>query len=279
MPYAFPLMILTLFPSPQPAQGPVLEEPLQGLVTAERNFAADTRARGIRDGFLTVLASEGVLFRPHPVNGREFFQQRPPTPTVLLWEPTFAEVSASGDLGFTTGPWSIQRDAQAEPEGWGHFVSVWIQEGGTWRLLLDLGISHDPSTQVTTPTWKGVPEAEGGGTMRALRRSERQYDKILGKDLQSAWREWVAEDGRILRDGHPPAVGESARTPLLHLSTPGIQWEQWGSGMSAAGDLGYSWGYWHSGEQTGYYLHEWRHTLDGWTLALDVSTVIPVTKG
>ena len=55
--------------------------------------------------------------------------------------------AASGDMGFTTGPWEAKGDINDEkPSGYGHFVTVWKKQAdGSWKFVVDLGISHPQS--------------------------------------------------------------------------------------------------------------------------------------
>ena len=118
--------------------------PVSSLVESERAFAALSLARDTRTAFLTFLDDSSVIFRPHPVNGKEWIGKQPTRTSVLSWEPVFADCSESGDMGFTTGPWKFSRSSsEDEPVAFGYFVSVWgRREGGGWRVLLDIGTSN-----------------------------------------------------------------------------------------------------------------------------------------
>jgi ketosteroid isomerase-like protein len=118
--------------------------PLDGMVAAERGFSALSVERGMKDAFVANLADDAIVFRPGPINGKQLWMQRPAPRGTLIWEPSFAEVAASGDFGFTTGPWEF-RPPQGDTSGvsHGHFVSVWRRDGDQpWRVALDIGISH-----------------------------------------------------------------------------------------------------------------------------------------
>jgi len=114
------------------------------LVASERAFAALSLAQNSRTAFLTFLDDSAVIFRPHPVNGKEFINRQQPRTSVLAWEPIFAECSAGGDLGYTTGPWRFSTASQPEkPVAFGHFVTLWGNTGGgAWRVMLDIGTSN-----------------------------------------------------------------------------------------------------------------------------------------
>src|SRR5688572_32583805 len=99
---------------------------LRSLVEAERAFSRTSVAKGIRDSFLLYLADDGILFRPHPVNGKKWMGEQPSRPGVLTWQPIYADISRAGDLGYTTGPWEFrQRGADDKLVGQGNYITIW----------------------------------------------------------------------------------------------------------------------------------------------------------
>ena len=110
-----------------------------------RAFSAMSVAKGMRPAFLEYLADDGVLFRPRPINGKQLWSGRANPEETLVWEPSYAEVSGAGDLGLTFGPWEYRPAKGKRGEvGHGQFISVWTRGvDEPWRLLVDIGISHD----------------------------------------------------------------------------------------------------------------------------------------
>ena len=65
----------------------------------------------------------------------------------LTWEPSRAEVSASGDLGYTVGRYTSVRvgNLGQEVRSSGLYVSIWRrQEDGSWKVEMDLGNPTSP---------------------------------------------------------------------------------------------------------------------------------------
>jgi hypothetical protein len=63
---------------------------------------------GRKRAFVDNFASESLVFTDNWISdGREFFKQRKDSPTILKWEPEFADISQSGDFGVTTGLWEL----------------------------------------------------------------------------------------------------------------------------------------------------------------------------
>ncbi len=60
----------------------------------------------------------------------------------LLWTPVGADISSSGDLGYTYGTYefhSKDKDGKAVVE-YGKYTSIWkLQKDGNWKVVLDMG--------------------------------------------------------------------------------------------------------------------------------------------
>src|SRR5215203_1109459 len=124
---------------------------LQHMVKTEQAFSKMAEEKDTREAFMAFIADDGLLFRPGAVNGKRWMLEHPVPPSdkkpLLAWQPSYAGIAASGDLGFTTGPWEAKSDIKDEkPAGYGHFMTVWKkQPDGSWKFVVDLGISHSES--------------------------------------------------------------------------------------------------------------------------------------
>lgn len=60
----------------------------------------------------------------------------------LTWTPVGADISASGDLGYTYGTYefhSKDKDGKAHVD-YGKYTSIWkLQKNGSWKVVLDMG--------------------------------------------------------------------------------------------------------------------------------------------
>ena len=140
------LLALLLFAFTVNAQTPFRE-----MIHTEQAFSRMALEKNTRDAFMAFIADDGLLFRPGAVNGKKWMLDHPAPPSdkrpLLQWQPTWAVMSASGDFGYTTGPWESRPDIKDEkPSAYGHFVTVWKkQRDGSWKFVVDLGISHPES--------------------------------------------------------------------------------------------------------------------------------------
>lgn len=60
----------------------------------------------------------------------------------LMWTPLGADVSASGDLGYTYGTFEFHsKDKDGKPTvDYGKYTSIWkLQTDGSWKVVLDMG--------------------------------------------------------------------------------------------------------------------------------------------
>ena len=111
---------------------------LQTLIETERAFSRFSEEKGIREAFLTYLADDSVVFLPRAVPGKKAYEDAPAdSPTLLTWEPAYAEVSPAGDLGYTTGPYQAgNRTNRSAALRFGHYVSLWQKQSAAERLVL-----------------------------------------------------------------------------------------------------------------------------------------------
>lgn len=72
-------------------------------------------------------------------NGMGFLDQKE---NHLTWTPVGADVSASGDLGYTYGTFEFRsKDKDGNPAiAHGKYTSIWkMQADGSWKVVLDMG--------------------------------------------------------------------------------------------------------------------------------------------
>ena len=268
---------------------------LDGLVAAEKAFSDTAAKKGIRDSFLDFMAEDGVLFRPDPVNAREYLQSRPATPGLLSWFPAYAEVSLSGDLGYDTGPAEYREKAGDKPEQL-QFATVWKRQAdGSWKALVDLGTQGNPPMPVAIALQGPALIEESspllvGCTIPPVRASlvlaeQALTGAIREKGSAAAYAAVLADDVRVLREGRALLSGKQAALDFLAQDTGPVSWAPEGAGISRVGDLGYTYGFvkhredWEEGTwiKTGNYLRVWRRPPEGgpWKLAFEVVSPRP----
>jgi len=280
------------------AQGTLHREALTSLVEAERSFAATSLKIGARPSFMQFFADDAMVFRPHPVKYKEAMKSVPmpknPTETTLEWEPIWADIAISGDLGYTTGP-SVWTDhtAAKRPRYYGFYFSFWKkQASGVWQVIFDVGTElpgpfagsrefHAPDPVKRTTA---IPPLSTEEHREEMIEAERVFFQSLKeKKVQTLLQKTFEPDARVYRQGFQPVIGlDSIQSFFLHhpYLTSGITLN---AVVSAAGDLGYSIGSYtalsSAGTATvekGYYLHAWRRdAASRWKLVAEVTSPLP----
>jgi ketosteroid isomerase-like protein len=268
-----PLLLAALLAA-SPAQA-VRPADVGPVVEAERAFARAARTEGVNAAFLQYSAPDGLVFRPGPTNARQALAAHPIPPLALKWWPVYAGIAASGDLGFTTGPYVA---GEGERQGYGWYFTVWRRQAdGDWRWVLD----HGPPTREAAPEGPDAAVAAlpagrrraGKGAFAGVRATEARLAAALAADARAALPRFLAADGRLMRVGPQPAVGAAAWTTLLAAGPERIETAPLGGAASAAGDLAYTYGraHWRKGEAdvTGHYVRIWQRRSEGWRLIVD----------
>lgn len=260
---------------------------LDSLVASERAFARMSLEQGVRAAFIHWMAPDGVIFRPLATNARQAWGSRGPVPARLTWSPAFAEVSAAGDLGVTTGPWELRPDDPKLPLGHGHFVSVWQRQGdGEWRVSVDIGISHAKPArgvgmdELTAGPVHAVPPP--GAALPDLMALDLAWSEdARARGSAAAFARRAARDVRFYRDGLAPVLGASGGREMMRI-VPGVtRWDPEAQRVSRSGDLGCTYGMLErraaagSAPDSSVYLHVWRREAGGWKVALALETPLP----
>src|SRR5436189_6134527 len=124
---------------------------IDSLIQAEKDFAAYSVANSTKEAFLKFLDSAGIIFNNgSPANGIMTWKNREKVPGVLNWHHQFAEISGSGDFGYTTGPWTLQNSSNDTVVARGQYTTVCqINAKGEWKFLVDLGVGNTPPNLTT----------------------------------------------------------------------------------------------------------------------------------
>ena len=259
---------------------------LQEMVKTEQAFSKMAEEKPTRDAFLAFIADDGLLFRPGAVNCKKWMLEHPsPPPTdkkpLLAWQPSFAGMSASGDMGFTTGPWEFRGDVKDEkPSGYGHFVTVWKKQAdGTWKFVVDLGISHPQSGGPQT-LWQPADETKKASFKPVEEAKARQ--ELLDRDRRYAIDRlpfFASPEVRLYRPGNLPYVGIQAASDALAKTKGQIAWQPIAGDVARAGDLGYTHGTYEVTDdakkvtEKGSYVRIWRKEGNVWRIVMDVVNV------
>jgi hypothetical protein len=264
---AIPAALLLLAPAAQ-------AHAAHQVVKAEQDFDAYTAIHGFTHGFHDWSAEDGVSIGPrgprpiHKILGDAIAKDpsERDAPSKLRWWPLRAAASISGDLGWDLGGWKNGDD----PDG-GWYFTIWAKQAdGSWRWMVDTGAGKAPVTQVpdkTAMTTDPVTTAKSKTAQADIEAADTALDSALSAASPAAYTKALAADAIMGGPEGIPATTPDAWTATI-TKRPAGQWQRDFIKVSAAGDLGYTYG--RAGDQ-GTYLRVWRNDgTAGWHIVADI---------
>lgn len=121
----------------------------QTLIAVDSMFSKLSEEKGMKAAFLAYADDDVVKPNPGqlPIIGKAALAKSfegEKEDFILTWHPVKAEISASGDLGYTFGNWQLILKAKPDSVAthYGNYVSIWKkQNDGSWKYVLDTGNS------------------------------------------------------------------------------------------------------------------------------------------
>ncbi len=271
-------LVFTLLASPSLA-APADPAP---VVAAERAFAADGLKLGIRASFLAHSAPDAIVFRPDPVNAQATYRSAPDDAggPPLVWWPLKAGIARSGDLGFTTGPFTYD----GKPGG--SYFTVWKRQAdGTWKWIFDGGPPSDMTTAAPTgspPSYLPVSSARAKHPKAAfdeVRKAEAVLAQGAKTDVKAAYLKALAPDARVAGSRSAPVDTPAGQAAELATRAAQIAFSPLGGEASKAGDLAWTYGdaAWTADGKPAraHYVRIWQLRPAGWALVYDAILRVP----
>lgn len=263
----------------------------RAALEADAAFAARAAERGQRDAFESVLATDGVLFRPGPVRGLEWLADHEGGDGRLAWAPAAVIADCAGLYAVTTGPWTY-----SSPEGsvlaTGDYVSIWRRApDGEWQLVLDNGVDHAPladGAAVLSGAWGALPAAASPRDCARPTRAptlveadDRLNAAIRADGLDAALDDVAARGAIAYRDDAPVAPLADVSDAAWPAGTRASRADAVGEPQS---DLGYSYGTLEAPAaapdvppRRSAYVRVWRRDGRHWTLLIDLQSPMDPT--
>lgn len=278
-----------------PAQGVSMKQnvplktDLRKLVETEQSFAKTAAEKGTKTAFLTFLADDGIIFNPTETNGKLVWKARSESPSLLAWNPAWADISSDGNLGYTTGGWEFRPKGKTDkPTVFGEYVTLWQkQTDGTFKAVLDIGITH-PVNNLSNAAPKspkdagiGVKSVTNGVTSNTL------TDIFSNKSMANGYFNYLADDCIVLRDGNLPFVGKKPaffNLEKLDKEFPASNFLNFSGNTSKIfGNLMYVWGVYQLTDKDNSvkkwnFMQIWKNRNGKWEIVLDVFNPIPSDK-
>ncbi len=254
------------------------------IADAERAFARKSVEVNTRAAFLENFTDKTVAFNNgEPVPGRTGWEQRPESNGYLFWWPVFADVAASGDWGYTTGPAVLGPDKETkEVKGGLYYSSVWKKDAsGAWKVLIDLGsATYDAAENLTelkssSGTSVKVPGDHTKATSELL-----AFENVYIDELNQLQRSFIpsrfASEARIHRPREKPNLNPSGSSN--EDAGRKFTFENVGGEVAPSNDMAFTYGkvkvsVTRDGKSAVIpvgYLHVWKRQGSEWKLVLDV---------
>ena len=134
----------------EPASGRFTRDAAKGrsnLQDTERDFSQASMKRGAVEAFLAYASPDVRVFRnqKQPFIGRKVAVAAWTSLSIdWSWTTQFADVSKSGDIGYSYGLYEMRDKAANYITETGNYMRVWKRVNGAWKLILDLTDPHPP---------------------------------------------------------------------------------------------------------------------------------------
>jgi ketosteroid isomerase-like protein len=121
------------------------------LLNVDREFSKASANQGAREAFLLYAAKDVRLFRNDhfPFVGKMAAADAlAPITAEWTWKPSFADVSVSGDLGYSYGIYELRdKSGAGSVSERGNYARVWKKVSGEWKLVVDVADPLPPETK------------------------------------------------------------------------------------------------------------------------------------
>ncbi|OGX88651.1 nuclear transport factor 2 family protein [Hymenobacter glacialis] len=257
------------------------------VVAAETAFIAMAAKTNTQAAFLAHSAPTALVTEQGKwANAQEGWKSRPAQPgKTLAWYPVLADAAQTGDLGYTTGPWtSFQND---KPQTTGEYVTVWRkQPDGTLKVVVDMGVERVGVAQAKTasvPQPRLLPAAAVPSTAPSniVLEVDRKFAAAELLKPGATYQQYLSSEARLYRPGLSMMLGAAASANMKNMDG-GYLFTVVDGYLAAAGDLGYVVGNMRRPgtakrpEENGTYLRIWRReAVDGWRVVLEIFNFAP----
>jgi len=241
------------------------------VIAAERAFAARALEIGWVGAFREFSTADSLMATGAGLTlTTEALDGAPEGDRSLFWAPAFAGIARSGDLGFTTGGFSV--DETRTPRG--QYFTVWHREAdGSWKWIYDGGpggVSDPPGVPPADARVVELPVARDGTGSSAAAEVEALERSLTGPSAIAAH---LATDARVYRRDHQRAFGGEASLANLQSPSDRLEYRLVHVDASAAGDLVFALGEVSWTEdglpRAGSFARIWQHRDGNWLVVYD----------
>jgi ketosteroid isomerase-like protein len=263
------------------------QSPHAAVVAAETAFAAQATQTSTEAAFLANSAPTALVTENGKLaNAQEVWRTRPSHPgSKLTWYPVLADAAQSGDMGYTTGPWTMLQNNR--PVSAGEYVTIWRKQlDGRLKFAVDMGIERIGAVpaQVATVARPRLMAAAATPSTAPSNIVLEVDSKFAAAELMkpgATYQQYLSAEARLYRSGLSMMQGAAASANMKAIDGGYLFVANTGY-LAAAGDLGYVVGSLHRPastnhpEENGTFLRIWRREADaGWRIVLEMFNFVP----
>ncbi|RFS21922.1 hypothetical protein DVR12_14830 [Chitinophaga silvatica] len=269
----------------------VLQNPqsshLQQLIATENQFARQAAETNIKQAFLSVMDTGAILFSAgQPVKGVDLYRQMGvDTAQHLSWYPSYARVTAAGDLGFTCGPYWYEYTRKDHTKSTGYFFSIWMRDlKGEFRLQLDGGVRHTKDTasllrmpMADTNLFRSINNNPPAINNTSPQTAFELFNKKINNVPLTAYQLNLSATVLLVRPNYPfLREKESVYKYLMKEDISSVNYKILGGKKAPSGEMYFYYGrikVHHRSAvpaEEGYFVQIWRNEPEGWKIIAEV---------
>ncbi len=229
----------------------VRAQDMVGELVAADYFSSELAAnKGTLEGLKYAVDKNTIYFQPMPQSALTYLMNMPNIPDVISWKPVMAKIAKSNEWGFTTGPLVYQQIGL--PKKYGEYLSVWKRnKKGDWKIAIRAEIQHpNASTEVGIKFENPANQkfmiqrskVRLGQREEIVESTDRLMGTVLKADNKVAYKEFLADDARLLFSGFSPIIGKENIQKFLVSHKIDIKTTLTKVDRSFSGELAYSYG-------------------------------------
>jgi ketosteroid isomerase-like protein len=240
------------------------------IINAENSFASYAKEYNTRDAFLNFCDSNGVVFNQgKAINAKKAFSGSKVSNDKLLWQPAFVGIAASGELGFSTGPFEKRPSLTDTITYGGAFSTIWHKtENGEWKFLADLGIILGKTPMAVDQVKKASVGKKTNKGIDDVKNLDAQFIAAYKENAEKAYSNHLHKDACLNLKNAILLQGEEQWLKVMKTIPTGLEMTPMEAGISKAGDLAYVYGLVKFEGKNENYLRVWQNTSKGWKIVL-----------
>ncbi len=218
------------------------------VLEAEKDYNKTVSQKGIRDGSLSMLDPEAIIFKPEPVSAKTFYTGSEKTAGKLTVTPSIARISANGDIAFTAGSYTIKNST--DDIDYGEYLSIWRTDlYGKLKLLFNIDMQHPETKETQNVDFKDpvvaatrIINKDPFNGRNIIITTDKLFNTSLNFSSIPAYKEFLTLDSRYYFPGFEPIVGQDKILQFIGNQAISIEALNTGAGRAISSDLAYSYG-------------------------------------